>query len=183
MPRPIETLGQRLNRARKQRGLSQIELAALAGLKQADVSKLETGRMHKTTAMARLARALNVSDLWLELGEGPEPDWHADPSKPLSPPQGYRDRHVATPSEWALLQEMKDAMDVPMLARKLDELRAEVAQLKAFSVKERKRMEEEAKSSARMGGEQGRGVRGTSVLDELDEVPSTVGTGKRGGRR
>jgi transcriptional regulator with XRE-family HTH domain len=65
-----------LARARKARGLSQTELADKAGLKQSDVSKLETGKMLKTTGMARLSRALRVPDLWLELGEGPEPNFH-----------------------------------------------------------------------------------------------------------
>lgn len=76
MPRPpAGSLAERLKLARKKRGLSQETLAELSGLKQSDISKLETNRIAKTTGMARLARALRVSDQWLELGEGDEPDW------------------------------------------------------------------------------------------------------------
>lgn len=44
-------------------------------MKQSDISKLETGRMLQTTGIARLARALGVTDLWLEMNEGPPPAW------------------------------------------------------------------------------------------------------------
>ena len=73
MPRLTETLGQRLKLARKALGLSQTELADQAGMKQSDISKLELGSMQKTTGIGRLSRALGVPDVWLELGEGPEP--------------------------------------------------------------------------------------------------------------
>lgn len=75
MSRPIESLGQRLRLARERRKLTQAGLAAAAGIKQSDVSKIEGGRILQTTAIARLAAALRVPALWLEIGDGAEPDW------------------------------------------------------------------------------------------------------------
>jgi transcriptional regulator with XRE-family HTH domain len=75
MNRPINTLAQRLKMARVRRNLTQGQLALAAGLKQPDVSKIELGRIQQTTAIARLASALNVSAAWLEQGHPPEPDW------------------------------------------------------------------------------------------------------------
>ena len=73
--RPLNTLGARLSHARDQRKLTQTQLANLAELKQSDISKLERGGMLKTTGIARLANALRVHPMWLETGDGPEPDW------------------------------------------------------------------------------------------------------------
>lgn len=75
MNRDTDTLGQRLKTARKKRRLTQDELADLAGLKQTDISKLETGRIRETVAIARLAHVLNVPALWLELNAGEAPNW------------------------------------------------------------------------------------------------------------
>lgn len=76
MPTRISTtLAQRIRIARRARGLTQEQLATSSGVKQGDISKLETGRVQKSTAMGRLARALSVSVTWLELDEDdPAPD-------------------------------------------------------------------------------------------------------------
>lgn len=76
-PRPLDTLGARLKHARLQRNLKQIPLAKAARVGQSDVSKIERGEIQQTTAIARLAATLNVDPLWLETGEGKEPDWTA----------------------------------------------------------------------------------------------------------
>lgn len=55
--------------------MTQDQLADASGLKQPDISKLEVGGMLKTTGIARVSEALRVSARWLELGDGPEPDW------------------------------------------------------------------------------------------------------------
>lgn len=73
--RPLDTLGQRLRHARKMRRWSQEELAEAAQEKQPNISKIERGEIQQTTAIARLAAALRVPPLWLEVGNGPEPDW------------------------------------------------------------------------------------------------------------
>lgn len=97
MSRRLETLGQRIRYARQKRGFSsQTQLAEAVGLKQPDISKLELGLMQKTTAIARLARVLRVPAVWLEEGEGPEPDWGDGPQKPLrnEAAQPYSTRNV-----------------------------------------------------------------------------------------
>ena len=62
----------RLRHARKARGLTQVKLAQIAGLKQASVSDLETGqsKSFKGNTLVSLARALNVSPEWLSHGKG-----------------------------------------------------------------------------------------------------------------
>lgn len=86
MIRELETLARRLKFAREQRGLTQPQLAAAAGMKQPDISKIENGGIVKTTGIARLAAALEVSPLWLEMNEGPSPTWanvqHANEGHP-----------------------------------------------------------------------------------------------------
>lgn len=92
VPRPLETLAQRLRLARRMRKLSQAHLAERAGLKQSDISKIENGKISKTTAMARLSHVLRVPAAWLELNEGQEPDWSDDSEPPkASAEPGERD--------------------------------------------------------------------------------------------
>jgi transcriptional regulator with XRE-family HTH domain len=171
MSRPLESLAQRLVHARKKRRLNQEQLAEAAGLKQPDVSKLETGRMLKTTAMARLARALGVPSAWLEFGEGREPDWNVKPaeddaSRPAPPPRDFRDRHVVSDSDWALLQDIKDAMASPSLAKQVEQLRSELAAMKQFAESVYQRRIREARNN---GGHAG----GLSLFDESHNETTT----------
>ena len=75
--RPIDTdtLGGRLRLARSKRGMNQEDLAAASNMKQGDISKIENGKISQTTGIARIAHAVRVPPLWLELGQGDEPDW------------------------------------------------------------------------------------------------------------
>ena len=57
-----ETLGQRLARVRKERGFTQVELAARTGLIQSLVSDYETDRLNLSAEMAvRFSMALDVT--------------------------------------------------------------------------------------------------------------------------
>lgn len=76
----METLAQRLAAARAARDLRQVKLAELAGMKQADISKIETGRILRTTGIGRLASVLGVPPMWLERGVGDPPPWLLDSS-------------------------------------------------------------------------------------------------------
>lgn len=114
MPRPrdgieVTPLGKRLQLARKKRRLSQEQLAAAAGLKQADISKLENGLMRSTTKGIELALALRVAPEWLASGKGPEPLWEttAAPDMPAAPPPQFADRRQVDDSDWALLNDVK----------------------------------------------------------------------------
>ena len=64
----METLAERLKFARKRSGLSQEQLAKLAHIGQAIVSKIERGSINKTTGLVALARALKCNPVWLETG-------------------------------------------------------------------------------------------------------------------
>jgi len=72
-------LGDRLKRAREDRGWSQAELARRAGIRQATLCELETGKQEDTrvSTLVKLAKALRVS---LEYLTEMEYD-------PLSPPE------------------------------------------------------------------------------------------------
>lgn len=66
----LSTLGHRIRFARKRASITQADLGAATGLGQGGISDLEAGRRNSTTVIATMARALNVSPLWLETGEG-----------------------------------------------------------------------------------------------------------------
>jgi len=58
----MKRLGERIKELRTERGLSQLELAALAGVHQTQISRVETGLHGITLATAiDLARALGVT--------------------------------------------------------------------------------------------------------------------------
>lgn len=67
----METLAKRLKSARLLRGMTQVQLSELSGVKQSDISKLERGDSLKTTALVALSRALGIRAEWLDTGDGP----------------------------------------------------------------------------------------------------------------
>lgn len=66
----MHTLAERIKFAREAKDMTQTALAKKSGLKQSDISKLETGRMLSTTAMVELATALKCDPQWLSTGRG-----------------------------------------------------------------------------------------------------------------
>lgn len=69
----MKEIGLRLRHARKQRKLTQVKLAQLAGVKQASISDLERGesRSFRGVTLVSVARVLNVRPEWLSQGKGP----------------------------------------------------------------------------------------------------------------
>ncbi|NPT36230.1 XRE family transcriptional regulator [Paraburkholderia xenovorans] len=59
------TLAVRLKEARTERGLSQTELAALAGVSQTTIASIETGRASGSKYLPQIAQALDVNVAWL----------------------------------------------------------------------------------------------------------------------
>jgi len=72
----MDTLAKRAKAARLHLKLNQERVAELSGLKQADISKIETGKIQRTTGIVGLAKALQCSPEWLQTGDSP-PAWVA----------------------------------------------------------------------------------------------------------
>lgn len=66
----MEHFSDRLRRIRKERKLSQAELARASGLSQGAISSYETGNRKSTTGLVELAQALKVNPVWLITGTG-----------------------------------------------------------------------------------------------------------------
>lgn len=54
-------------------------------------------------------------------------------AEPPPPPYGYKDRHQVSDSDWALLQDIKDAQEAPHLAERLQGIRREIESLREFA--------------------------------------------------
>lgn len=67
----VNTFADRLRQARKLRRLTQAKLAARCGLSQSAIANYEIGFRLSTKKIFELARALQVSPLWLQEGGGP----------------------------------------------------------------------------------------------------------------
>jgi transcriptional regulator with XRE-family HTH domain len=66
----IATFGERLRFARKNLSIKQVELAKTSGVSQPLISHLEQMKARRSSFVAVLAKALGVSVMWLETGEG-----------------------------------------------------------------------------------------------------------------
>ena len=69
--RAAPNLGDRLRMARVQKGLSQAELASKVGATQSVIQKIEAGKSQRPRKLERIARALDVSPVWLMFGTVP----------------------------------------------------------------------------------------------------------------
>lgn len=72
-------LKDRLKRARKNAGLTQVELAERAGIKQASVSEIERGLSRTSGHIIKLAQICGVDPVWLADGSG-TPEGNRNPS-------------------------------------------------------------------------------------------------------
>jgi transcriptional regulator with XRE-family HTH domain len=70
----MDTLAKRAKAARIHLKLNQAKVAEISGLKQADISKIENGKILRTTGIVGLAKALRCDPEWLLTGDNP-PDW------------------------------------------------------------------------------------------------------------
>lgn len=77
MLNPMATLGKRLKQVRKERGLTQHDLARrvckinpLLSTKHTTISSIERGQSEAPTILNELAIALGVTDTWLRTGKG-----------------------------------------------------------------------------------------------------------------
>lgn len=66
----MNTLGTRIRSARKEAGLTQVELARKVHITQPTLSDLENGHTDSTSSLVELAMALGVRPEWLATGKG-----------------------------------------------------------------------------------------------------------------
>ncbi len=66
----MDTLGDRLKKARIKRKHTQVSLAQLSGVPQQTIQAIESQRVKETRHLMRLAKALHVNPEWLSTGEG-----------------------------------------------------------------------------------------------------------------
>lgn len=66
----MDSLAKRVKNRRIELGLTQADVAKIAGLKQSDISKIEHSRIYETTKMLGLARALRCNPDWLASAKG-----------------------------------------------------------------------------------------------------------------
>jgi len=62
-------IGNRLRRTRKEKGLTQDQLAAQCGSKQAVIQKIENGKSLRPRQIEEIAKILDVNPAWLQFGE------------------------------------------------------------------------------------------------------------------
>ena len=62
-------IGKRIRQIRRDKDLSQEELAALAGTTQAVIQKIENGKSKRPRNLAEIAVAPQVNPAWLQWGE------------------------------------------------------------------------------------------------------------------
>lgn len=125
--------GARMHQARARAKKTQVEVARLLAISQGTLSELET-EAAGSARVAEFAALYGCNAVWLATGEG-APQW-ATPGEPPPPGQKFKDRHVATPSEWALLNDIKDAMTLPKYAAQIAEIREEMAAIRAMTKRE-----------------------------------------------
>lgn len=78
----------RIRQRRKEKGLSQAELAEKTGLTQTTISTIEKGKSDTTTkALCQIAKALDVSIDWLLFGETNEDTANKPPEREFSKQQ------------------------------------------------------------------------------------------------
>jgi transcriptional regulator with XRE-family HTH domain len=66
----VKTIGERIAWARKERGLTQAELAKRVGISQSAIGSYEAGHREKPRELLSIAHVLRASPRWIETGEG-----------------------------------------------------------------------------------------------------------------
>lgn len=82
----VKTVGERLRWARKQRGMTQQQVATAAGVSQGTIGNAESGAREKPRELNAIAAALKVNVTWAETGRG---QWD-EASNVTSAPPGRR---------------------------------------------------------------------------------------------
>ena len=94
-------IGTRLRETRKNRELTQQELADLAGTNQAVIQKIENGKSKSPRIVENLALVLEVNPAWLQWGQpyAPMQLEQPEPIKSIPTPQPERKRKLTKRSD------------------------------------------------------------------------------------
>jgi transcriptional regulator with XRE-family HTH domain len=166
--------GQRMLQARERAGLTQLQVRQALTLAQSTLSELEATALSSGRTV-EFARLYGCDPQWLSTGEG-SPGWTRPGTNAGSePPKSgdFSDRHEVSDSDWARLQEIKDMEASPRLSRKLQELRAELAEARqeaevlAESIYQRRIDAAKRRGGEHMGGMSGFG----DLVDEQPKPP------------
>ena len=68
--RHMDTIAKRISRTRKERGITQTELARRVGVSQGTIGHIEAGRNDTSKYLGKISSALGVRAEWLEFGRG-----------------------------------------------------------------------------------------------------------------
>jgi len=103
---------QRLKELRRNRGLSQKQLAALCRLSQSAISNYENGTRVLAREILSLARALDVSPQWLAEGRGPKdpPSYYPPLTEPTLLHAGHWPFKTLRPEAFSTLTESEQAI-------------------------------------------------------------------------
>lgn len=94
----MDTIAKRPAYARKTARMTQEKLAEVSGVKQSDISKIESGKIVRPTGTVALAKALRCNPFWLDDGSGEPyglPNWPFElftPEEYAAIPADYRKR-------------------------------------------------------------------------------------------
>lgn len=91
-----ETLGERLRRLRKEKNLTQVELAKKSGVGQSAIGNIEAGTRGYGVSVLAIAKALETSPEYLQMDKG-----HPHAAEPL----GAWPFELFTPHEYKMLSE------------------------------------------------------------------------------
>jgi transcriptional regulator with XRE-family HTH domain len=153
--------------ARTHKGLTQQQLGDKLHVTKGNVSAWENG--HHEPSFGQLQIISEVTGYPLLANDVATSKGREVAPPPPAPPGDFRDRHTVTDSDWALLQDIKDAMANPVLAKRIEELRAELAGMKEFAETMYERRIQAAKRGR--GGEHMGGMSGFGGLDDLPKPP------------
>ncbi len=126
------SISERVRNRRNELNLTQVELAALAGVKQQSIQQLESGATKRPRFLLELSKALKCSLEWLQDGTG-EPNPESQRPKVIQPsntepPTSYR----KLTKEQEELLDLFDSLPAEEATRFLRELKAKSAHFAAI---------------------------------------------------
>ena len=117
----VKTIADRTKETREARGLSQVELAALAKVSPGTIGNLEAGTRKNPRELLAIAAVLLVNPEWLKSGKGPREIGVAEPPAP------YSEQLALSPAERDLILALRKLPDTEQLETTRDVMhRAEV---------------------------------------------------------